>query len=84
MDSLSTNTSAVEMWKLSDDDIQSPYKEYKLSFYVKNEEEFKDTIKGFEGLVNGEYDNITENAFYMVGTIEEALEKAKKMEEDAA
>jgi|TARA_B100000787_G_scaffold166209_1_gene151077 F-type H+-transporting ATPase subunit beta len=44
----------------------------------------EDTIKGFEGLVNGEYDNITENAFYMVGTIEEALEKAKKMEEDAA
>jgi F-type H+-transporting ATPase subunit beta len=44
----------------------------------------EDTIKGFEGLVNGDYDNITENAFYMVGTIEEALEKAKKMEEDAA
>ena len=44
----------------------------------------EDTIKGFEGLVNGDYDDITENAFYMVGTIEEALEKAKKMEEDAA
>jgi F-type H+-transporting ATPase subunit beta len=34
--------------------------------------------------VNGDYDDITENAFYMVGTIEEALEKAKKMEADAA
>ena len=44
----------------------------------------EDTIKGFEGLVNGDYDSITENAFYMVGTIEEALEKSKKMEEDAA
>jgi F-type H+-transporting ATPase subunit beta len=44
----------------------------------------EDTIKGFEGLVKGDYDDITENAFYMVGTIEEALEKAKKMEEDAA
>jgi hypothetical protein len=57
MDSLSTNTSAVEMWKLSEDDIQSPYKEYKLSFYVQNEEEFKDTIKGF---VNN--DNLIEKA----------------------
>jgi F-type H+-transporting ATPase subunit beta len=44
----------------------------------------EDTIKGFEGLVKGDYDDITENAFYMVGTIEEALEKAKKMEVDAA
>ncbi len=44
----------------------------------------EDTIKGFEGLVNGDYDSITENAFYMVGTIEAALEKSKKMEEDAA
>ena len=44
----------------------------------------EDTIKGFEGLVNGDYDDITENAFYMVCTIEEALEKAKKMEADAA
>ena len=44
----------------------------------------EDTIKGFECLVKGDYDDITENAFYMVGTIEEALEKAKKMEADAA
>ena len=39
----------------------------------------EDTIKGFKGLVEGEYDNLPEAAFYMVGTIEEALEKAKKM-----
>ena len=39
----------------------------------------QETIKGFEGLVNGKYDDIPESAFYMVGTIEEALEKAKKL-----
>ncbi len=39
-----------------------------------------DTIKGFDDLVNGKYDDVPESAFYMVGTIEEALEKAKKIE----
>ncbi len=38
-----------------------------------------DTIKGFKGLVDGDYDEIPEAAFYMVGTIEEAIEKSKKM-----
>lgn len=37
----------------------------------------KETIKGFKGIVNGEYDDIPEQAFYMVGGIEEVLEKAK-------
>ncbi len=37
----------------------------------------KDTIRGFQGIVNGEYDQIPEQAFYMVGTIEEAVERAK-------
>ncbi len=41
--------------------------------------ELKDTIKGFRDLVDGKYDNIPEQAFYLVGTIEEALEKAKEM-----
>ena len=41
----------------------------------------QDTIKGFDDLVNGKYDDIPEAAFYMVGTIEEALEKAKKMKD---
>ena len=36
-----------------------------------------DTIKGFKGIVEGEYDHIPEQAFYMVGGIEEVLEKAK-------
>ena len=39
----------------------------------------KDTIKGFKGLVDGDYDDVPEAAFYMVGTIEEAIEKSKKM-----
>ena len=43
----------------------------------------KDTIRGFKGIVNGDYDHIPEQAFYMVGTIEEVEEKAKKMEEEA-
>jgi F-type H+-transporting ATPase subunit beta len=37
----------------------------------------KDTISGFKAIVNGEYDHLPEQAFYMVGTIEEAVEKAK-------
>ena len=39
-----------------------------------------DTIAGFKGLVEGKYDDLPEAAFYMVGTIEEAIEKAKKMQ----
>ena len=39
----------------------------------------KDTIAGFKGILAGEYDSIPEQAFYMVGTIDEALEKAKGM-----
>ncbi len=44
----------------------------------------EDTIKGFKGILEGQYDNIPEQAFYMVGTIEDVLEKAKKMEAEAA
>lgn len=43
-----------------------------------------DTIKGFKGLVEGKYDHLPEQAFYMVGTIEEAIEKGKKMAAEAA
>ena len=46
--------------------------------------ELEDTIKSFEGLVKGEYDHLPESAFYMVGGIEEAIEKAKKLEAEAA
>lgn len=43
--------------------------------YVKLE----DTIKGFKGICDGEYDDLPEQAFYMVGTIEEAIEKARQL-----
>lgn len=39
----------------------------------------KDTIKGFKGILNGEYDHLPEQAFYMIGGIEEAVEAAKKI-----
>ena len=42
------------------------------------------TIKGFDAICKGEYDHLPEVAFYMVGTIEEAVEKAEKMAKDAA
>ena len=44
----------------------------------------EDTIKGFKGICAGEYDHLPEAAFYMVGTIEEATEKAQKMAVEAA
>jgi F-type H+-transporting ATPase subunit beta len=43
--------------------------------YVKLE----DTIRGFKGIVEGEFDDLPEGAFYMVGTIDEAVEQAKKL-----
>ena len=45
--------------------------------------DLQDTIKGFKGLVEGKYDHLPEAAFYMVGTIEEAVEKGKKLAEEA-
>jgi len=39
----------------------------------------EETIRGFKGIIDGEYDDIPEQAFYMVGTIDEVLENAKKM-----
>jgi len=44
----------------------------------------EDTIKGFKGIVAGDYDDLPEASFYMVGTIEEAVEKAKRMAAEAA
>src|SRR5919202_185183 len=44
----------------------------------------EDTIKGFKGIVNGDYDDLPESAFYMVGTIDEAIAKARKMAAEAA
>ena len=44
----------------------------------------EDNIKGFRGIVAGDYDHLPEAAFYMVGTIEEAIEKGKKLTAEAA
>ena len=44
----------------------------------------EDTIKGFKGLVEGEYDHLPEAAFYMVGNIQEAIEKAQRLAAEAA
>ena len=41
--------------------------------------QLKDTISGFKGLIEGKYDDLPEGAFYMVGGIEEVVEKAAKM-----
>jgi F-type H+-transporting ATPase subunit beta len=46
--------------------------------------DLQDTIKGFKGLCDGKYDYLPEAAFYMVGTIEEAVEKGKKLAAEAA
>ena len=46
--------------------------------------DLQDTIKGFKGLVEGKYDHLPEAAFYMVGSIEEAVEKGKKLAAEAA
>ncbi|MCH8946756.1 MAG: F0F1 ATP synthase subunit beta, partial [Acidobacteria bacterium] len=43
-----------------------------------------DTIAGFKAICAGEYDDLPEAAFYMVGTIDEAVEKAKRMAAEAA
>jgi F-type H+-transporting ATPase subunit beta len=44
----------------------------------------EDTIRGFKGIVSGEYDHLPEAAFYMVGTIEEAVAKGQKLVKEAA
>jgi F-type H+-transporting ATPase subunit beta len=46
--------------------------------------DLQDTINGFKGLCDGKYDNLPEAAFYMVGAIEEAVEKGKKLAAEAA
>jgi F-type H+-transporting ATPase subunit beta len=43
-----------------------------------------DTVRSFKAICSGDYDHLPESAFYMVGTIEEAVEKAQKMAAEAA
>ena len=46
--------------------------------------ELADTIRGFQGLCEGKYDYLPEAAFFMVGTIDQAVEKGKKLAAEAA
>jgi len=46
--------------------------------------DLKDTIRSFKAVVAGEYDHLPESAFYMVGTIEDAVAKAQKLAAEAA
>ena len=46
--------------------------------------ELAETIRGFKGLCEGKYDHLPEAAFYMVGTIEQAVEKGKRLAAEAA
>jgi F-type H+-transporting ATPase subunit beta len=46
--------------------------------------DIKDTVRGFKGLVEGEFDHLPEQAFYMVGTIEDAIAKAERLAREAA
>ena len=54
--------------------------------YAKGQgrQKLEDTIKAFKGIVAGDYDDLPEQAFYMVGTIDEAVTKAKKLAAEAA
>ena len=45
--------------------------------------QLEDTVASFKAVVDGEYDHLPESAFYMVGGIDQAVEKAKKLAEDA-
>ena len=44
----------------------------------------KDTVRGFREILDGKWDQLPEQAFYMVGTIDEAVEAAERMEKEAA
>ncbi|MCW8195584.1 F0F1 ATP synthase subunit beta [Proteobacteria bacterium 005FR1] len=81
------------MDELSEEDKQTVYRARKIERFLSQPftvaEVFtgapgkyvslKDTIAGFQGILNGDYDDLPEQAFYMVGTIEEAVERAQKM-----
>jgi F-type H+-transporting ATPase subunit beta len=86
------------MDELSEEDKQTVYRARKVEkffsqpFYVAEVftgtpgtyVSLSETIRGFKGIIEGEYDHIPEQAFYMAGTIDEVLERAKKLEEKAA
>lgn len=54
----------------------------KFSSFIGKYVTVEDTVKGFKGIIEGKYDKVPEQAFMMVGTIEEVMENAKKLEEE--
>ncbi|MCB2107119.1 MAG: F0F1 ATP synthase subunit beta, partial [Rhodobacteraceae bacterium] len=86
------------MEELSDDDKLTVYRARKIQKFLAQPfavaEQFtgqpgifvkiEDTVRSFKEILEGKHDNLPEDAFYMVGTIEEAIEKAKKMAAEAA
>jgi F-type H+-transporting ATPase subunit beta len=85
------------MDELSEEDIQTVHRARRIQKFLSQPfhvaevftgfagkfVDLQDTIKGFEEILNGDHDDLPENAFYMVGKIEEALEKAEKLKSDA-
>ena len=81
------------MDELSEDDKQTVYRARKVQRFLSQPfnvakvftgqdgkiVSLKDTIRGFKGIISGEFDHLPEQAFYMVGAIEEAVEKAKTL-----
>ncbi|MGA7538428.1 MAG: F0F1 ATP synthase subunit beta [Steroidobacteraceae bacterium] len=82
------------MDELSEDDKQTVYRARKVRNYLSQPFNvaqvftgqpgkivpLNETIRGFKGIISGEFDHLPEQAFYMVGTIDEAVEKAKKLQ----
>ena len=85
------------MDELSDDDKQTVHRARRMQKFLSQPffvaEQFtgtpgryvsmEDTISGFEAILNGDCDDLPENAFMYVGTIDEAFDKAKSMKENA-
>jgi F-type H+-transporting ATPase subunit beta len=70
------------MDELSEEDKIAVARARKIERFLS--QPFHDTIKGFRAICDGKYDHLPEAAFYMVGTIEEAVEKGKKLAAEAA
>ena len=72
-----TSSVSQEQERLSDFSLSLSSWQRHLLVLRANMFQLSETIKGFNGIVNGDYDDLPEQAFYMVGSIEEAVEKAK-------
>jgi DNA gyrase subunit B/topoisomerase-4 subunit B len=72
------------LWEVVDNSIDEVINKHATKVEVTLHKDGKtctveDNGRGFQGILNGDYDDLPEQAFYMVGTIDEAIEKAKKL-----